>query len=47
MKTFRYSRHAIKTADRMQDKSVYMLKSEKEQQIRQGADPNKIKHFVS
>ena len=47
MKIFGCSRHTIKTARRMQDESEYMLKSEKEPQIRQRADPNKIKHFVS
>ena len=47
MKTFGCSRHAIKTAHHMQDESEYMLKSEKELQIRQRADPNKIKRFVS
>lgn len=47
MQTFGCSRHAIKTAHRMQEDNEYMLKSEKEPQIRQRADPNKIKHFVS
>ena len=47
MKIFGCSRHAIKTARLIQDDSEYMLKSEKEPQIRQRADPNKIKHFVS
>ena len=47
MKTFGCSRHAIKTARRMQDESDFMLKSEKEPQIRQRADPKKIKYFVS
>ena len=46
MKTFECSRRAIKTARRMQDESDYMLKFEKEPQIRQRADPNQIKHFV-
>ena len=46
MKTFGCSRHAIKTAHCMQDESEYILKSEKEPQIRQHADPNKIKYFV-
>ena len=47
MKIFGCSRHAIKTAHLIQDDSEYMLKSEKEPQIRQRAYPNKIKHFVS
>ena len=47
MKIFGCSRHAIKTARLIQDDSEYMLKSEKESQIRQSADSNKIKHFVS
>ena len=47
MKIFGCSRHTIKTARLIQDDSEYMLKSEKEPQIRQRADPNKIKHFVS
>ena len=47
MEIFGCSRHAIKTAHRMQDENEYMLKSEKEPAIRQRADPNKIKHFVS
>ena len=47
MKRFGCSRHAIKTARLIQDDSEYMLKSEKEPQIRQRADPNKMKHFVS
>ena len=47
MKTFGRSRHAIKAAHCMQGESEYMVKSEKEPQIRQRADPSKIKHFVS
>ncbi|CAF2080772.1 unnamed protein product [Rotaria magnacalcarata] len=47
MQTFGWSRYAIKTAHRMQDDNKCMLKSEKKPQIRQRADPNKIKHFVS
>ena len=47
MQTFECSRHAIKTAHRMQDENDYALKSENETSIRQRADPNKIKHFVS
>ena len=47
MKTFECSRHVIKTAHRMQDENDYALKSEHETSIRQRADPNKIKLFVS
>ena len=47
MKTLGYSQRAIKATHRMQDESEYMLKSEKEPQIRQRADPNKIKLFAS
>ncbi|CAF4276505.1 unnamed protein product [Rotaria magnacalcarata] len=47
MVTFGCSRHAIKCAHRIHDDNDYMLQSEKEPTIRQRADPNQIKHFVS
>ena len=47
MITFRCSRHAIKSAHKMQDDDQSFLQSEKELIIRQRADPEKIKHFVS
>lgn len=47
MSTFGCSRHAIKLAHKMKDENDYMLQSEKEPAIRQRADPNKVRHFVS
>ena len=47
IKTFGCSRHAMETAHRMQDESECMLKFEKEPQIRQCTDHNKVKHFAS
>ena len=47
MEIFGCTRHAIKTAHRMQDENEYMLRSETEPHIRQRADPNTIKHFVN
>ena len=47
MVTFGCSRHAIKSAHRMQDDNESFLQLEKELTIRQRSDPEKIKHFVS
>jgi hypothetical protein len=47
MKIFGCSRHAITTAHRMRDDVQYMLNRNKEPSIRQRADPEKVKHFVS
>ncbi|CAF3381444.1 unnamed protein product [Rotaria socialis] len=47
MAKFGCSQHAIKTAHQMHDDNEYMLKAEKESDIRQRANPNTIKHFVS
>lgn len=47
MGVFGCTRHAIKTAHQMQAENDYMLRSETEPHIRQRADPNKIKHFVT
>ena len=47
MATFGCSRHAIKSARRMQDDNESLLQSEKQPTIRQRVDPEKIKHFVS
>ena len=47
MAIFGCSRHAIKSADRMQDDNQFFLQPEKEPIIRQCADSEKIKHFVS
>ena len=47
MATFGCSRHAIKSARRMQDGNESFLQSEKQLTIRQRADPQKIKQLVS
>ena len=47
MATFGCSRHAIKSARRMQDDNESLLQSEKQPTIRQRVDPEEIKHFVS
>jgi len=47
MEIFSCTRHAIKTGRRVQDDNERVLKLDKEPAIRQRADPNKIKHFVS
>ena len=44
---FKCSRHAIKTAHRIYDEQEYLLKRDSEPSVRQRADPEKIKHFVS
>ena len=45
--TFGCSRHAIKSAHRMQDNNESFPRSEKEITIRQCANSEKVKHFVS
>ena len=47
MNTFGCSRHAITAAHRMHDDEEYLLNRDTESSIRQRADPEKIKHFVS
>jgi hypothetical protein len=47
MEIFGCTRHAVKTAHRMQDENEYLLRSDTESHIRQRADPNNIKHFVT
>lgn len=47
MQIFSCSRHMVKTAHRMHDENEYMLNRDKEPAIRERADPDKIRHFVS
>lgn len=47
METFSCSRHAIKVSRQLQDNIQRLLVLGKEPAIRQRADPNKIRHFVS
>jgi hypothetical protein len=47
IRIFGCTQHAIKAAHRMHDDAEYQLKKHKEPSIRQRADPQKIKHFVS
>ena len=47
MNIFGCSRQAIAAAHRMHYNKEYLLNREEKQSIRQGADPVKIKHFVS
>lgn len=41
------TRHAVTTAHRMHDDEEYLLNGNQEPAIRQRADPEKIKHFIS
>ncbi|CAF4565429.1 unnamed protein product [Rotaria sp. Silwood2] len=47
MSTFGCTRHAITAARQMYDDEEYLLNKDQEPVIRQRADPEKIKHFVS
>ena len=47
MEVFSCSRHAIRLARQLQMDNERLLASDKEPAIRQRADPNKIRHFVS
>jgi hypothetical protein len=47
MQIFGCTRHAVKAVHRMHEDVEYQLKKHKEPSIRQRADPQKIKHFVS
>lgn len=47
MSIFGCTRHAVKAAHHMQDDEEYILDKDQEPAIRQRADPEKIKHFVS
>ena len=41
------TRHAVTAAHQMYDNEEYLLKNDQEPTIRQRADPEKIKHFIS
>ncbi|CAF4560924.1 unnamed protein product [Rotaria sp. Silwood2] len=47
MNIFGCTRHAVTTAHQMSDDQEYLLNKDQELTIRQRADPEKIKHFVS
>ena len=47
MSIFGCTRHAVKAAHQMYDDEEYILNRDQEPAIRQRADPEKIKHFVS
>ena len=47
MDIFGCTRHAVKTAHQMYDDEEYILNRDQEPTIRQRADPDKIKHFVT
>ena len=47
MYIFRCTRHTITSAHQMYDDEEYLLKNDQELAIRQRADPEKIKHFIS
>ena len=47
MSIFGCTRHAVKAAHQMHDDEQYILNRDQEPAIRQRADPEKIKHFVS
>ena len=47
MSIFGCTRHAVKAARQMYDDAEYILNRDQEPAIRQRADPEKIKHFVS
>ena len=47
MDRFRCTRYAVIEAHQMYDDEEYLLKNDQEPAIRQRADPEKIKHFIS
>ena len=47
MDIFGCTRHAVTAAHQMYDDEAYLLKNDQEPAIRQRADPEKIKHFIS
>ena len=47
MSIFGCTRHAVKAAHQMYDDEEYILNRDQKPTIRQRADPEKIKHFVS
>ena len=47
MDIFGCTRHAATAAHQMYDDEVYLLKNDQEPAIRQRADLEKIKHFIS
>lgn len=47
MEVFFCTRHAIKTGRQLQDDNERVLRLEKEPAVRQRADPNRIRHFIS
>lgn len=47
MEMFGCTRHAVTVARRMHDDKEYLLGKDQEPVIRQRADPEKIKHFIS
>ena len=47
MNIFGCTRHAVVVAHRMRDDEEYLLNKDQEVNIRQRADPEQIKHFIS
>ena len=47
MNVFGCSRHAVTAAHRMRDDEAYLFNRDQQSDIRQRADPRKIKHFIS
>ena len=47
MSIFGCTRHAVKGAHQIYDEEEYILNRDQQPAIRQRADPEKIKHFVS
>ena len=47
MSMFGCTRHAVKIAHQMHDDQEYILNRDQESAIRQRADPEKMKHFIS